>query len=463
MPARFSLLGLVALLGWSGFATAGVVEFQAGGRCEIPLRIEGETVVLLHPLRPYRFPRGDFRRVDASLEPSQEWPERATRAKKGTPSERLTTVLWAIENGLAREAVPLIVEPVTAQPDARWSRLKRVLESLQNECPDPGRNPGLAMRYGGFRIARSQHFLLLHQHGDDEATQRVAILEDVLLSYYLAFAAAGLELEPPASRQVVVWFARSSDYKAYLRSEGAEAFLGTEGYFHPTKHLVAFYDERSTERAIRLRTTLEFERKRLGLPVSPNLNPGPERDRRLRDIDRRELLEAVRRDEFELGTAAHEVVHQLVRASGLADRHEVFPVWLHEGLAMQFEVVRGGRWAGISQPHLGRLADWAALSDTPGLLPLVRDTGYGRGFDRALYTRAWALTCFLRTRYPEVLVSFIDQLRTPGLGRSSGATRYEEALEAAWGRDLSSLDTEWRQEMSSKARLEVATPVAIRP
>ena len=50
------------------------------------------------------------------------------------------------------------------------------------------------------------------------------------------------------------------------------------------------------------------------------------------------------------GTAAHEIIHLLAANSGLLPRHDAFPIWLQEGLAMQFEVIRGGRWAGSAAP-----------------------------------------------------------------------------------------------------------------
>ena len=58
------------------------------------------------------------------------------------------------------------------------------------------------------------------------------------------------------------------------------------------------------------------------------------------------------------GTLAHEMIHQLAADSGLLPRHDAFPYWLHEGFAAQFEVIRGGRWAGISRAHDLRLPDW---------------------------------------------------------------------------------------------------------
>ena len=117
----------------------------------------------------------------------------------------------------------------------------------------------------------------------------------------------------------------------------------------------------------------------------------------LLDLDRRSI---------DLGTAAHEMIHQLAAESGLLPRHDAFPAWLHEGLAAQFEVIRGGRWSGISRAHDLRLPDWRRIQDPIPLERLVRDAGFGRGYQRDLYAQAWALVYYLAhaafARIPDV-------------------------------------------------------------
>ena len=101
----------------------------------------------------------------------------------------------------------------------------------------------------------------------------------------------------------------------------------------------------------------------------------------------------------DLGLAAHEMVHQLAADSGLAPRHDAFPYWLHEGFAAQFELIRGGRWAGISRANDLRLPDWRGLHPAK-----LERSGAGRGLrpglQRDLYAQAWSLVYYLRTRHP---------------------------------------------------------------
>ena len=115
---------------------------------------------------------------------------------------------------------------------------------------------------------------------------------------------------------------------------------------------------------------------------------------------------------FDDGTAAHEMIHLLAANSGLLPHHSAFPIWLQEGIAMQFEVVRGGRWAGIGRANDLRLPDWRRIQPSPRLEPLVRDLGFGRGYQRDLYAQSWSLVFFLRSRHSSQFLTFLDLLRS---------------------------------------------------
>ena len=145
------------------------------------------------------------------------------------------------------------------------------------------------------------------------------------------------------------------------------------------------------------------------------------------------------------------MIHLLAANSGLLPRHDAFPIWLQEGLAMQFEVIRGGRWAGIGRVHDLRLPDWQKIQPPPSLERLVRDTGYGRGYQRDLYAQAWSLVYYLRSQHPEQFLTYLDLLRSPDatLAELSPSDRYFTAFQRAFGTDLPALEADWHEFMSS--------------
>ena len=264
----------------------------------------------------------------------------------------------------------------------------------------------------------------------------MALLEKLITGYYLVFAAQGIELTVPAAPAGPCLVRRSEGLPGLSPSQNADAFATTRGYYHPTWNAVVAYDARSTDKQRRaartqspgarscgdsrrrstgslprakLRVTLAGESARtLGRAEALALL-----DRLEREVRREELLLDLERRAINDGTATHEMIHLLAANSGLLPRHDAFPIWLQEGLAMQFEVIRGGRWAGIGRVHDIRLADWRRIQPPPRLEPLVRDAGYGRGYQRDLYAQAWSLVYFLRSQHPEQFLTYLDLLRSP--------------------------------------------------
>ena len=358
------------------------------------------------------------------------------------------------------------------------------LDKLEAARTDPEFEPFRKALGVSMAVARSDHVLLLHQQTDAEAAERLALLERVITGYYLFFAAQGIELTVPARRLIFAWFADQDDYLAFLRAQNAAAFATTRGYYHPTWNAVVAYDGRGSDRQregretararreelrsfqatvdrlpprAKLRVTLTGESARtLGRPEALSLI-----DKLEREVRREELLLDLEHREIDDGTAAHEMVHLLAASSGLLPRHDAFPIWLQEGLAMQFEVIRGGRWAGIGRAHDLRLPDWRKIQPPPPLEPLVRDAGYGRGYSRDPYAKAWALVYYLRARHPQQFLTFLDLLRSPD-ARAAELSRPDRTLDAfhrAFGADLEPLERDWHAYLSTlKTPLELHAP-----
>ncbi len=245
----------------------------------------------------------------------------------------------------------------------------------------------------------------------------------MLAGYHLLVAAQGIELIVPSRRLVSAWFATQKDYLAFLHAQGADAFATTRGYFHPTWNAVVAFDARSTDQDRKARETLSSRREELRR-LTEQVDRAPARsrvklkvtgepartvgraeakaflDRIDREITCELVLMELDRRSIDLGTAAHEMIHQLAANTGLVARHGVFSYWLNEGFAAQFEVIRGGRWAGISRAHDLRLPDWRSSR------PPCRSIAWCATQDSATGIRAtftprrgpWSITCALSTR-----------------------------------------------------------------
>jgi hypothetical protein len=289
--------------------------------------------------------------------------------------------------------------------------------------------------------------ILLHQAADSEARERLDVLERVVSTFYLGLAAQGIDLTPPRERLISVWFADHRDYSHFLRRADAEPFIDTQGYYHPTMRVVFAFDTRSTESQRAGRRAIGNRRK-----------DGADES----DLARQTLLLDLEWRAVDLGIAAHETVHQLAVASGFSPRLGDFPSWLHEGFASQFEVVRGGRWAGVGRVHDLRLPDWRAIRPAPRLAPLLRDVGIGHGYHRDRYAESWALVYFLRKSRPAEFRTFLDLLRAPSPDSLTHPDRAVDAFRAAFGNDIGRLESDWRSYLEGlKTPLESGRPESL--
>lgn len=483
MRRLFSLTALAFLAPAS--ARADLAYFQKGGEVQAPVTVSGKVVSIELPDGPHEFRREDFRKLVPGLSPEAEWPHRLAKARTAGFAARYETLWWAVENGLTREVAGELRDLHATNPDhPPTKRMAATLDRLERPCSDADFEPFRKALGISTSVARSDHVLLLHQKYDAEAAERLALLERVIVGYYLFFAAQGIELTVPSHRLMFAVFADQADYLAFLRAQNAAAFATTRGYFHPTWNAVVAYDGRGTDRQrngretalarreelksfratvdrlpprAKLRVTLTGESARtLGRPEALALVEKLERE-----VRRDELLLEVERRAIDDGTAAHEMIHLLAANSGLLPRHDAFPIWLQEGLAMQFEVIRGGRWAGIGRAHDLRLPDWRKIQPAPPLEPVLRDAGFGRGYSRDPYARAWALVYYLRARHPQQFLTFLDLLRSPD-ARSADLPRAERTLDAfrrAFGADLEPLERDWHDFLGRlKTPLELHAP-----
>jgi len=454
---------------WATLVRADLVYFANGGSAQLPTKVEGNTVRLETPDGLIEFQRTDFRKMVPGFWPAHEWEGRREEALAGGAEARYKAAWWALENGLTKQAESMLREAHAAdrahQPTAR---LVSVLDQLAAPCSDPDLSSMRESLQAKMELARGPHVLLFHQHNEAEAAERINLVEQVLTTYYLMLSAQGIDLPAPTQRLASFWFAQQTDYLAYLRAEHADSFLTTNGYFHPTRNVVLAYDSRSSESQRTKRAALdvrrgELERARKQLPARGlmrlSVGGAPARtmnragaeevlDRLNREVMRQQLLLDIDWRSVDLGTAAHETVHQLTALTSLAPDHQDFPQWLQEGYAAQFEVIRGGRWAGVGRAHDARLPDWRKIHPPPRIVPLVRDVGFGHGYHPDLYAEAWALVYYLRKEHPAEFLTFIDLLRAPDhdLSRSE---RTLTAFQAAFGPETTALESAWHRFMAS--------------
>ncbi|WP_435010386.1 DUF1570 domain-containing protein [Tundrisphaera lichenicola] len=442
-------VGLLALLAIGAVARGELVYFTRGGQAQLPAVVEGDSVRLDTPMGPQTFPLRDFLAIlpdpDSGVEASGSPVNPTTH---GTPESRFASFWRSLEDGQTSKAITILQEDRNdGSSHGPTRRALAALDQLALPCPDPDLKPLQArLRALRFRELRGDHVLLLHQGADAEARERLDLLEQVVSTFYLSLAAQGIELDPLRERIVSLWFHDRVDYRAFLTRSEAEPFLETQGYYHPILRLVVAYDTRSSQAQRSGRRAIANRRKE-GESES--------------ELARQELLLDLEWRATDLGIAAHETIHQLAVSGGLTPRLDDFPNWLHEGFAAQFEVVRGGRWAGVGRVHDLRLPDWRTIRPRPRLAPLLHDVGMTSGYRRDGYAESWALVFFLRKTRPDQFRVFLDLLRSPSPGTSVRPDRAIDAFRAAFGPDLVEMERAWREYLDGlETPLEMKRPGA---
>jgi len=475
-------IAVAAALATVATARGEVLHFQGGGRVQLRAEVEGSSVRVFAPDGVHVFDRDDFARIVPGHSPEADWQaRRKAESAEGDSRSRFAAAWWALEHGLTAEAVAALRRLHDSDPDHQpTARLVARLDRLARPLPDPDLVGLRKILPAGLAEARGPHVLLLYQGDPAEAAERIALIEDVITTYYMTFVAQGLDLELPDRRLATAFLARQADYLAYIRSEAGPAFATTRGYFDPVGRWVVAYDGRGRpDHDDRARALTEkrsaIAATRAGLPSRGRFRialPGERPrtvdaagarallDRLDREADRDLLLLDLRRRTIDVGTAAHETVHQLASISGLAPRDRPLPTWLHEGLAMQFEAVRGGRWAGPGPVNELRLVDWRGLSGRPTLASLVTGQGFGLGYDQDRYAQAWAFVYFLRNDRPDAFLAYLDLLRAPCSPEIRSPDRHQSSFVSALG-DPARLEPEWtgfldrlRSPLESEASLE---------
>ncbi len=414
--------------------------FARGGQAELPAFVAGSVVRVATPTGDRSFPLDAFRSIVPGGRLDDEWEgHRRAAERDGSAQARFAAAWWGLEHGLTPEAIALLRAAASApgaEGHAPLLRASRMLDRLDAPVAEGDDSP-IRRRFtgDGWVEARGRHVVLLHQGNPVEAAERLDVLDRVVDTFYLGLAAQGLaDLIVPGQRLVSVWFARQDDYVAFLRTVEAGPFATTQGYYHPTWRVVFAFDTRSSPDQAGPRAAIERRSNTGGLTPADRA-----------DLDRQSLLLDLRWRAVDLGIAAHETVHQLAAASGLAPDFDDFPHWLHEGFAAQFEVVRGGRWAGFGRANDLRLPDWRSAHPAPEIAPLLRDDDLAHGYRRDRYAEAWALVYFLRKTRPTEFATFLRLLQTPRNPNQPAPA--QSAFVAAFGADLGALQRDWRRFM----------------
>lgn len=314
-----------------------------------------------------------------------------------------------------------------------------------------------------WRIHRSEHFLVAFGRDPGRAAIQAQLLEATYRRFFDAFE--GFDAAPVADPMVCLFFESKEDYLRYARRADHVDMAWTVAYYSAKTNRIAFYrnaplhrradadaaaadaDENQLYGSPRSARTSD---PRDAAPVAAAEASGPVRGRGVADL--------LRRHPVSLASATHEAAHQLAFNSGLQRRGVLYPLWVSEGLATNFELVGPERAFGPDQANPARRQRLERLFNSRCLIPLDRfitltepPTGNAGATD-AIYAQAWGLFQFLYLEHRAALALYLGDLYGLPAGPRDAPALHRE-FTRRFG-DLGELESQWRQWLADADRAE---------
>jgi hypothetical protein len=424
----------------------------------------GGTVSYRHRRGTLHFGATDCRIVRTQSTLQLYGAARSKARREGTADAYLDLALWCVEKGMLKEADLALQDAWKADPNHKRVKLMVQLVRYRRGTVESSPSVELEMRKfvksDSMKVARSRHFLLLHDTSDEKdphygmtiAQHRLDLLEKVYDSFYMKYALEGFPLRVPREPLRVVLFDDHADYLNFVRILSPVLKM-TSGFYSPQENIAIFYRQKTDEafdganRLVEILRALREQMRRTRVAGGGEI---------IRFAKTLELLVDIDGENQEIEVVTHEATHQLAANSGLLDR-EAFQVrWAHEGLASYFESPKDATWAGMGAVNTQRLGYYRILSRDPEhssiefvVTDKIFDYASSNFSVMAAYGQAWALTHFLMDQHLAELLQFykkmaVDNFDTPrdDAWREKTFTTFKECFG-----DVGALELEWRHYM----------------
>ena len=307
--------------------------------------------------------------------------------------------------------------------------VKDATPQFAETATDPSLAPLVALAAGigpHYRIDTSDHFAIVHAAEPLWAQEMRTALERSHMEFYRRLEGAGFHVNRPTERLVWLCFTEHSQFESYGMAVDQMDLSWLDGYYSARTNRVAL---------------VRLPPAHLHKAVTPISTV-----RGLANPPRTDAVSLSSYPDIDLPRASHEAAHQLSFNSGLLKRGVMYPLWVAEGLATNFEVETLEAF-GSDAPdpqRVGHLTRAVAAHRAPPFAEFLAVTRVPADDALAandLYDYSWGVFRFLLAEHRDRLAAYLEALThiSPG-PRSERALRRE--LESAFG-SLEALGGEW--------------------
>ncbi|MDD5458056.1 MAG: DUF1570 domain-containing protein [Phycisphaerae bacterium] len=282
-----------------------------------------------------------------------------------------------------------------------------------------------------FSFIETDHFFIVFDSDENWAKQTGTILEDLHNGFYNTFEKAGYSLTPLSGRLMWVCFTDYKDFDNYA----------SDADWMDNSWLDAYYSSRTNRVAMVLPQNLKNRNSRLvAMNFDTKLHPS--------------VTDSPKSGSPDLTRTVHEAAHQLAFNSGLQKRGVMYPFWVSEGLATNFEYtsIEGEN----ENPLSGNSVRQKRLLNSQNrnrLLPLfdfVASTSIPTGKGTAAkdaYAQAWGFWRFLFKTHPQQLKQYLEILADSNPGKRDSIAMCRD-FETVFG-PAKDLEAQWRNFIST--------------
>ena len=379
----------------------------------------------------------------------------------GDIAGRMSLAGWCERNGLPWRAAELYHEVLALDRDhnVAYDRLVRLADTRR--LPEqPERQAELLEHFGDeFALHVAPHFLVVYNTDKAWAINRAVLLERTHDLFVQAFRRGDFRVVPLRERLVCLLLADHEQFTDYAREADGVDVGWSAGYYSSKTNRTAFFDE-TTSPNFRKVTDHVSRLEKAEAELRAKLRAARKARSRAHEAHYRKQLDAVRKEltwyrnrhsaVADMGNAAkttHEASHQFAFNMGLQVRGHMYPFWLSEGIATNFETVDPAAPFGPHHDNLGRRRLLTEAWRAEALLPIdefitmVRPPVEDEQRLAVAYSQAWGLFRFLLKYRRAELQDYLDAIAGGPPGERS-PEQLREAFDDAFG-DLGRIEREF--------------------
>jgi hypothetical protein len=272
-------------------------------------------------------------------------------------------------------------------------------------------------------ILETEHFKIIHDVNSDEATDIASLLEYAFASFNFVYAENGFNLHAPSEKLVWYCFGDMQGFSDHALAEDNMNLPWLTSYYSAKTNSVNIVKPSNLQRWKMLDTKAIDQPALAGVYILPSLE-----------------------GTGELTRIMHEAAHQLAFNTGLQKQKVMYPIWVSEGLASNFETCIPADDGNIRQKRLltmYRQNRMIPLNEFVLLTRMPEDSSQRKD----IYAQACVFFKFLSEKHAESFKNYMAELYDVRTGWRSRAALHTE-FTSAFG-SIKEMDRSWKAYLKS--------------